>query len=167
MFRVATNFGGSADIEAEIAAVLNWKADLGPVRQEVTRIVQEANREDRLEGSGWRGDYLLALAPSTLERRRGSPIPFVEHGEASRVITNLVVVVDVKPARLSIGLRWIGMPWLRFHIEGGPVIPQRDFFGIGPWTLPLVDAAVLRESDRQFPGQDRTAGGGNSVGVVH
>jgi hypothetical protein len=166
VYRVATKFGGSADIEAEIRAVLDWKADLSPIRQRVTEIVQETNKEDRLEGLDRHGGYVLALSSSTLKDRKGDPTPFVEHGMASRVIANLIVIVEFAAGRMGIGLRWVGMPWLRYHLGGGPVIPQRDFAGLSPWALPLIDAAVVAEADRQFPGTNRPVGSGPH-GVDH
>jgi hypothetical protein len=166
--RTVQSFGGSLDLDAEIRAVLDYKADLSPLRSEITRIVQETNKEDRLNGDDIHGGYLLALAPSTLARRKGSPIPFVEHGAASRVVANLVVMVDISPGKLAVGVKWLGTPWLRYHLEGGPVIPKRDIMGLSPWAMPLIDAAVVAESDKQFPiGGGRGFSGGSGSGVGH
>lgn len=160
--------GAVAEFDAAILAPLRWKGpDLKGLEGRIRSIVQDQNKEDRLEGVDREGGHLIGLAPSTLKKRKGSPIPFVEHGVASRVIANLIVHVEASPGRLQVQASWLAMPWLKYHITGGPVIPKRDFAGFGPWVLPLIDAAVVAESDRQFPGFDRGFSGGTGGGIRH
>jgi len=174
MFQVEVfETGGLIEMDLHVRALLNWAADLSSLKTEIRTIVQETNKEERLAGlaaaTGSTQVPLKHLAASTLKRRKGSPIPFVEHGSASRVIANLVVHVETGLNRLDVAVDWMGMPWLRYHVQPpddpGRRMPYRPFAYISPWAIPLIDAAVVAESDRQFPSMTKKDWAGRARGI--
>lgn len=153
MIRATLSENGTANVIAEIDAILNFRSDLTPVSRRLEDVVQEGNKRDRLAGLDARGGYLPALAPSTLRRRRGCPLPFVEHGQASRAVANLIVMVGVLPGQIDARIIYAGMPWLDYHSHtrgAGVHNPLRDIVGISPETVSQMDAVVVAEADRQF-----------------
>jgi hypothetical protein len=148
------------ELEAELAAWPNVQFNFSPIESRLTQLVQQANKESRLAGEDWLRDgaYLKELAPSTLKGRQGSPVPFVEHGTASRVIRNLVVTFDNGPRRLIIKLNWPGCEWLAYHKTGAGRLPPRDPTGISARRMIFIDGLIVDECDRQAAQQIRNPG---------
>lgn len=142
---------GSAflDLAEELDAVLAVRVDLAPIRQRVIEAVKGANRDARLAGLDNAGRPLAPLAESTLARRQGSPVPFVEHGEDSRVIRGFVVDVRVEPGGMTVGAVTPGVEWLGRHATGEGRLPVRDLAGLPMNALEEVDRLVIQEADRQ------------------
>ncbi len=130
--------------------LMNLRIEPRPLEPFLVDAVQEANRVARLGGLDKDGEPLLGLAPSTLKRRQGDPTPLVEHGSDSRVIRNLVVIVDGEPNRIDMRLTWPGAGWLRYHAEGAGHNPVRDVFGLPPGAGDRIAVILDQEIDEQI-----------------
>ena len=149
MLGIELEESGSVDPGAELEILASESIDISEaVRGAVVEVIQRHNRADRLAGRDRDGQPLIPLAASTMKRRKGLPTPLDEHGEASRAIRNLVVVVEGGPGRVSIRLNWPGAEFLAFQARGAGRLPIRDVLGLSPEAEAEVRAVIVAEADR-------------------
>lgn len=119
--------------------------DLRTLAVDVSEIIRQDNVDARLSGEDKDGRTLAPLAPSTLERREGLPIPLVPHGVGSRAIADLVIdVTRLDEGAVDISAGWPSFPELEFHIDGfrhrsGTQVPARDPTGVRPEALVEIE----------------------------
>jgi hypothetical protein len=128
------------------------------IATEVERELWEINRADRTRGVDRRGVALVPLAPSTLARRKGKGPPLAPKGAGSRVVTEYLAELDVRPGKVEVKAGWgpilskTGRAFLEFHILGKGYNPKRDIAGITPkghGRLRILIPAWIRESLRR------------------
>jgi hypothetical protein len=142
---------GLQETDRELAALRDFKVDLGGAAAEVVSALQDANRRARLAGLDAAGNPLAPLAESTLKQKHGrsDDTPLAPHGAGSRVVTNYVVVPEVAGDTLRFSTGWVGMPWLAAVARGGRGGPARDIVGLPPGGLDEADRIVIGHADEQ------------------
>lgn len=140
--------GAFADLGFELDRLLDVRLDPEAVRRPIVTAIHEANRADRLAGIGADGRPLPHLAASTLAKRQGSPVPFAEHGEDSRSIRNLTVIVGGSPNQVGVRVAWQGAEFFDHHAIGSGRLPVRNIVGIPHSALPEIDRIIADEGDR-------------------
>jgi hypothetical protein len=134
MLSLQVRWDDFTDIQEMLERLANFNLDMKPLGDLIAQQIFEENREARLAGLDKSGGYLIDVSAETL-KRRGPGLPFVPHGDASRVITNLAV--EVSPAgnnQIQVRAYWTGIPWLRYHATGTARLPMRDIMGLDPDT---------------------------------
>jgi hypothetical protein len=104
-------------------------------RDDILRIIVEGHREGVLSGTDRYGSGYAPLAPRTLKTRKGDGPPLAPRSLSSRIWTHFYgywTGIHQSTAELVAG--WRGIPWIRFHITGGPRLPRRDPAGLRPQT---------------------------------
>jgi hypothetical protein len=149
------NWGSRGRAQVERLADLARKCgDLTPLGPRVRDILVAGNRERSLAGKDVSGENFVALAPSTLARRKGTGPPLAPRGASSREVTAYEVELRVGPGRLDFIAGWPSLPWMNYHILGVPErLPRRDPSGFRVKDLEAV-RALLREHY-----QDKRRGG--------
>lgn len=115
---VASQLDQMSDKISLLAQGLN---DLSPVMQGIAAIVENSTRErfankENSEGVAWQ-----ALAPETIERKKGRGGILVEYGDLMRSITAHATAVSAEVGT--------DRPYGKYHQMGWGV-PQREFLGL-------------------------------------
>lgn len=167
MLEFSIRFDDTADLQAFLWNLARLEIDMAPLGRELSRIFQDENRRARLAGVDRDEGPLVDIAEVTRRTRRSasghadpSAYPLVPGGEESRVVANHRVVTDVRPNGLTITAGWVGIPWLRHHIEGAGRLPVRDIAGATPEAIQFVEDVLvehvrLRVEEAMDPGRAR------------
>jgi hypothetical protein len=121
------------------------------LRYGINKIVKEDNTEKVL-GHGLAGvdRFGRPLAPlgkwayGAAFRRRGNGPVLAPHGLESRIITHFRYAWNWVGDHYEFVAGWKDLPWMRYHIEGGPHLPRRDEGGISPKGRAKVWALFAR-----------------------
>ena len=152
--------GGPTDsfdggLEAELAAVANFKPDLSVLQERIEKLVIEANREARLAGRDAFGDELREISEAGWKKRRqrgqGSGPPLLPDGEESRAIRNFICTTDVVPGSIEVNAGWVAADFLRGHALGDYPLPVRDIISALPEEVQVeIQRLIAEETDRQL-----------------
>lgn len=113
-----------ASLREKYESIAHRIDDLHPVVEPLRDLFKAGKRAHLLAAEDASGIPYAPPAPATIERR-GPGTVLVPHGDASRLIVGLTVVIDVSPTKLAVFQSW-PYPWVRYHKEGTPRMPRRD-----------------------------------------
>jgi hypothetical protein len=123
----------------ELAARLR---DLRWLAERIAEILVRQNYEARVAGLDATGEPFLALAPSTLKRRKGTGPPLAPEEGASKIANPAIEIIPLGDGAWRIALSWPDMPYLKYHVTGTPNMPARNPVGVTPMGWEQIRAAV-------------------------
>jgi hypothetical protein len=115
-----------ADAQQHFAEILERVRNPAPLESDLADLLERGKAEQLLSGHDATGHPFAPLAPSTLKRRPGTGPPLAPRGASSAIITQYVVTVSAAAGRLIASAGWPSLSWVRYHITGGPRLPQRN-----------------------------------------
>ena len=139
-YRVEGGLGPLIDYLGDLADM-----DIRPLAEAAKIVAIEDNARARVAGVDKDGEEMdplsrkakdglrRSLRPSELARRGGDGPPLAPRGAGSRIVTDYHVEVIPQPGgAVLVQGSWPNLPWLKFHLKGGPIMPRRDVAGITP-----------------------------------